>query len=605
VVDHALEQVVRPLGAVHPQHRVDRLEPLPGLFRIGIVVTSRLTNDRATGITLATFPDGPAWKTLKAARELIAAATQDSPARLGLFVAGFSDETRPRIVDHVVAAAAAAAFELPTLRTPKKRQPAKLKHLTLLGVPSRLELAPIEAEVYGNNVARWLTLVPPNLLDAAAYRKALKQIASSHGLACEFYDEARLKQLGAGAFLAVAQGNADRNAGIVHLSYRPKGVDSASLALVGKGILFDTGGNNLKPFRNMLDMHIDMQGSTVALGTLLALAKLGVPWGADAWLAVTENRISATAYKPQDVVRALNGKTIQVIHTDAEGRMVLADTLALAANAKPKLIIDYATLTGTCVSALTENYSGVFSNPLPRMIRCSRPVEIPASASGRFRWTRISTNRCAARSPTSSSVRMRAPGITSSRRAFCRSSCRMRFPGCMSTSARAIARADSGISRPRSPASACVSRSSCSRAAPSRRKSWPRGSARERGRTGIGAAQDAEHAIADRFRGFLPVVVDVETGGFNPATDALLEIAAVMLNLNSIGDLELGDRHRYLVKPFPGGRLEPASLEVTGIDPFHPLRPAIDEHDALTQLFKDRAQRCEGTQVQSRDPGRP
>jgi ribonuclease T len=100
------------------------------------------------------------------------------------------------------------------------------------------------------------------------------------------------------------------------------------------------------------------------------------------------------------------------------------------------------------------------------------------------------------------------------------------------------------------------------------------------------AAQDAAHAIADRFRGFLPVVVDVETGGFNPATDALLEVAAVMLNLNSIGDLELGDRHRYLVKPFPGGRLEPASLEVTGIDPFHPLRPAIDEHDALTQLFK-------------------
>jgi leucyl aminopeptidase len=325
-------------------------------------VSSRLTNERATGVTLASFPDGPAWKTLKAARELITVATRDSPARLGLFVAGFSDETRPRIVDHVVAAAAAAAFELPTLRTANKRRPAKLKQLTVLGLPSRLELAPIEAEAYGNNVARWLTLVPPNLLDAAAYRRALEQIASSHGLTGEFYDEARLEKLGAGAFLAVAQGNADRDAGIMHLRYRPKGVDYASLALVGKGIVFDTGGNNLKPFRNMLDMHIDMQGSTVALGTLLALAKLGVPWGADAWLAITENRISATAYKPQDVVRALNGKTIQVIHTDAEGRMVLADTLALAADAKPKLIIDYATLTGTCVSALTENYSGVFSN---------------------------------------------------------------------------------------------------------------------------------------------------------------------------------------------------------------------------------------------------
>jgi ribonuclease T len=100
------------------------------------------------------------------------------------------------------------------------------------------------------------------------------------------------------------------------------------------------------------------------------------------------------------------------------------------------------------------------------------------------------------------------------------------------------------------------------------------------------AAQDAAPAMAGRFRGFLPVVVDVETGGFNPATDALLEVAAVMLNLDATGELELGDRHRYLVKPFPGGRLEPASLEVTGIDPFHPLRPAIDEHDALTRLFR-------------------
>lgn len=93
--------------------------------------------------------------------------------------------------------------------------------------------------------------------------------------------------------------------------------------------------------------------------------------------------------------------------------------------------------------------------------------------------------------------------------------------------------------------------------------------------------------IADRFRGFLPVVVDVETGGFNPATDALLEIAAVLLRLNPAGDIELGERHRYIVKPFAGARLEPASLEITGIDPFHPLRPALDEDEALRRLFKE------------------
>jgi leucyl aminopeptidase len=134
------------------------------------------------------------------------------------------------------------------------------------------------------------------------------------------------------------------------------------VALVGKGILFDTGGTNLKPFKGMLDMHMDMQGSAVALGSLVALATLEVPFAIDAWLAVTENRLSAGAYKSQDIVQACNGTTIQVIHTDAEGRMVLADTLALAAREQPGLIIDYATLTGTCVTALTERYSGVFSN---------------------------------------------------------------------------------------------------------------------------------------------------------------------------------------------------------------------------------------------------
>jgi ribonuclease T len=93
--------------------------------------------------------------------------------------------------------------------------------------------------------------------------------------------------------------------------------------------------------------------------------------------------------------------------------------------------------------------------------------------------------------------------------------------------------------------------------------------------------------IAGRFRGFLPVIVDVETGGFNPTTDALLEVAAIFVRLNAGGDLELADRHRYLVKPFEGARLDPASLQITGIDPFHPLRPAVDEGEALRALFNE------------------
>jgi leucyl aminopeptidase len=105
-----------------------------------------------------------------------------------------------------------------------------------------------------------------------------------------------------------------------------------------------------------------MAGSAVALATLLALAELRAPIAADAWLAITDNRIGPTAYCPQEVVRAANGVTIQVIHTDAEGRMVLADTLALAGRTRPRLMLDFATLTGACVTALTERMSGVFTN---------------------------------------------------------------------------------------------------------------------------------------------------------------------------------------------------------------------------------------------------
>jgi ribonuclease T len=94
-------------------------------------------------------------------------------------------------------------------------------------------------------------------------------------------------------------------------------------------------------------------------------------------------------------------------------------------------------------------------------------------------------------------------------------------------------------------------------------------------------------AIAARFRGFLPVVVDVETGGFNPATDALLELAAVMIELSPSGELRLGDTLRYHVKPFPGSRIDPASLAVNGIDPHHPLRPALPEQEALSELFRE------------------
>jgi leucyl aminopeptidase len=171
----------------------------------------------------------------------------------------------------------------------------------------------------------------------------------------------KLQKMGAGAFVAVGQGSEPQDAAIVHLTYSPKGAEK-HIALVGKGICFDTGGHNLKPAKYMNGMHEDMNGSAVALGILLAATQSKLPIKIDCWLAIAQNHIGPKAYKQNDVVTALNGTTIEIVHTDAEGRMVLADTLTLASRAKPEFILDFATLTGSMATALGDRYSGILGN---------------------------------------------------------------------------------------------------------------------------------------------------------------------------------------------------------------------------------------------------
>jgi leucyl aminopeptidase len=203
-------------------------------------------------------------------------------------------------------------------------------------------------------------VLPPNELTPGNYRRQVRQLAKRHGWRHEEYDVKRLRKMGAGAFAAVAQGSAEEDAAIVHLRYRhPRA--KRSIALVGKGICFDTGGHNLKPARYMLGMHKDMNGSAVALGILLAATATKLPLQLDCWMAISRNDIGPRAYHQNEVVTALNGTTIEIVHTDAEGRMVLADTLALAARAKPDLIVDFATLTGSMHVAVGERYSGIFA----------------------------------------------------------------------------------------------------------------------------------------------------------------------------------------------------------------------------------------------------
>jgi leucyl aminopeptidase len=298
---------------------------------------------------------------LQAAAKLARGALDGDPRSILIWQQGCEPAVADAAMLALLAALQAASFRLASFKSKPKALP-RLAHIGIARAGKLTDLDVTLASAGGNNLARWLTALPPNYLDARGYRRLLREFAQHLGLGFKFYGEPDLKRLGAGAFLAVSSGNATRDAGIAYLSYRPRGSMAARVGLVGKGICFDTGGTNLKPHKSMLDMHTDMEGSAVALGSLYALHALRSPLAVDCWLAITENRIGPTAYKPQDVVRAMNGTTIQVIHTDAEGRMVLADTLALAATKKPQAIIDYATLTGACVYALTERYSGAFTN---------------------------------------------------------------------------------------------------------------------------------------------------------------------------------------------------------------------------------------------------
>ena len=331
--------------------------------RAGTVRTTTLANRRQTLAVLGFLADDASvFEQLRLAGRMFKESAARAPQSAGLAALAAPAKTATWL-EALLAAALAEALELPAFKSGAPAA-APLRRI-VLPADTPLDTRYAAASGAATNLARWLTALPPNILDSSGYRSVIARLARRHGLTLRWLGEPALRRLDAHAFLAVSAGNAHRDAGIAHLRYRPsrrRAAAAPDLALIGKGIVFDTGGVNLKPHRSMLQMHTDMGGSAVALATLVALAELRAPIAADAWLAVSENHIGPSAYRPQEVVRAANGVTIQVMHTDAEGRMALADTLALAARTRPRLMIDFATLTGACVYALTERMSGIFTN---------------------------------------------------------------------------------------------------------------------------------------------------------------------------------------------------------------------------------------------------
>ena len=287
-------------------------------------------------------------------RKALQLLLDEQPKTLGIAVIG---ATAQRAAELAVYAAWVNGALLPLHKSKDERK--ALEKIALSGAVDRKPFDALRAQAAGNLLCRELTGLPPNELTPGIYRERVKKLAKSQGWRHEEFDMKALRKMGAGAFVAVAQGSDPEDAAIVHLTYKhPKA--KRTVALVGKGICFDTGGHNLKPSRYMHNMHEDMNGSAVALGILLAASEQKLAVNINCWLALAQNHISPKAYKQNDIVRALNGTTIEVMHTDAEGRMVLSDTLTLASRAKPDMMIDFATLTGSMATALGDRYSGVF-----------------------------------------------------------------------------------------------------------------------------------------------------------------------------------------------------------------------------------------------------
>jgi len=202
---------------------------------------------------------------------------------------------------------------------------------------------------------------PPNELTPSRLAERAQEVCKAVGVKCTVYGMKEIQRMKMGGLLAVNRGSAEDPRFVV-MEYSPKKKASKHVALVGKGITFDSGGISIKPSEKMEEMKFDMCGAAAVIGVIEAAALLEIPVKVTGIFATTDNLPSGSAYKPGDIITMMSGKTVEIVNTDAEGRMILGDALHYASQLKPDHIIDYATLTGACVVALGSEAAGLFSN---------------------------------------------------------------------------------------------------------------------------------------------------------------------------------------------------------------------------------------------------
>ena len=300
-----------------------------------------------------------------AVKALAATGAKDAELHLTALAAGKRDAAWR--ITHATAVAREAIYRFDRMKSKKDAPPAALRRLTLdTGDKSALRRATAGLEeglaiAHGVSLAKDLGNLPANVCTPAYLAEQARELAAHYRMKIQVLERKDMEKLGMGALLSVARGSAQPPK-LITLEYRGGAKSQKPVALVGKGVTFDTGGISIKPAPEMDEMKFDMCGAASVLGTLKAVAEMKLPVNVVGIIPATENMPGGRATKPGDIVTSMSGQTVEILNTDAEGRLILCDALTYAERFEPATVVDIATLTGACVIALGHVASGLFAN---------------------------------------------------------------------------------------------------------------------------------------------------------------------------------------------------------------------------------------------------
>jgi len=312
----------------------------------------------ANRVVLAGAGDGSGKRVHAAVQAAVASLRSSKAKRLLICLPADADDDAVR-----AAVAATAETSYVYIATKSKPEGRELERITVAVADAgrhKVAFAHAKAAATGIEFAREMANLPPNHATPTQLGDEAKKMAKAHGMQCEVLGPKEVAKLGMGSFMAVAKGSVEPLRFIV-LKYQGAAATEAPVVLVGKGITFDSGGISIKPSPDMDEMKFDMGGAASVLGTFRAIGELRPKLNVVGLIPACENMPDGGAFKPGDIVTSMSGQTIEVLNTDAEGRLVLCDALTYAERFKPGVVVDIATLTGACVVALGSVRSGMFA----------------------------------------------------------------------------------------------------------------------------------------------------------------------------------------------------------------------------------------------------